>query len=175
MKLTQISKLMIALTLSSSFFVFAEEKVVETKAAETTETNKEATNKIDPSITLVEGPSAHLTFHMGLSAEGQNFIGGSIANHGKVSVHGGYIVVLPIDEKCNPLEPITQTFSKVPSGEIIPFRVPINASLSGYRLIGFNAYDDMGFPLPAVDDTLEIISERIPGERKACEEKRTAS
>lgn len=132
-------------------------------------------NKIDSSIQLKNQPSAHLTFHMGLSAEGQNFIGGSIENHGKVAVHGGYLVVLPIDEKCNPLEPIMQSFGKIPAAEIISFRVPVNVSLSGYRLVGFNAYDDMGFPIESIDDTLKIISSRVQSERKTCESARKAS
>lgn len=143
------------------------------KNKQETETNQaQDQNKIDPSIKLVDNAEAHLTFHMGLSAEGQNFIGGSIENHGSKDVYSGYLVVLPINEKCEPLKPLLQTFGNIPSGERIPFRVPIDGGLSGYRMIGFNAFDDMGYPINAVDDTLKIIQERIPAERETCLEKR---
>ncbi|MFC0180535.1 hypothetical protein [Thorsellia kenyensis] len=136
--------------------------------------NKDAEliHELSKETALVEGPSPHLTFHMGLSAEGQNFVGGSIENKGKVSVHGGYIVILPLDEKCNPLNPILHEFGKIGSGEILPFRAPVEQPLSAYRVIGFNAFDDMGFPIDSVDDTVQIITKRMPEERKACEAKR---
>ncbi|WP_323854681.1 membrane-associated Zn-dependent protease 1 [Xenorhabdus koppenhoeferi] len=111
----------------------------------------------------------HLLFHMGLGANGKSFVGGTLQNKGDQPVAGGYINVLPYKEKCEPDTPILYSFELLAPGEKKEFRIPMNSPLSGYRVIGFGAYDDMGFPLPAVDETAKIIQEREPSERKACQ------
>ncbi|OTA21884.1 membrane-associated Zn-dependent protease 1 [Xenorhabdus beddingii] len=118
---------------------------------------------------------AHLLFHMGLGANGQFFVGGTLQNKGDQPVAGGYLAVLPLNAKCEPGTLAVHAFEPLAVGEKKEFRVPVNSPLSGYRLIGFGAYDDMGFPLPTVDETAKIIQEREPGERKACQSARKST
>ncbi|PHM74414.1 membrane-associated Zn-dependent protease 1 [Xenorhabdus kozodoii] len=118
---------------------------------------------------------AHLLFHMGLGANGKFFVGGTLQNKGDQPVAGGYLAVLPLNAKCEPGALTVHGFEPLAPGEKREFRVPINAPLSSYRLMGFGAYDDMGFPLPAIDETAKIIHEREPRERKACQAARKSS
>ncbi|AOM41108.1 membrane-associated Zn-dependent protease 1 [Xenorhabdus hominickii] len=116
---------------------------------------------------------AHLLFHMGLGASGKFFVGGTLQNKGDQPVASGYLVVLPLNAKCEPEKLSVQSFDSLAPGEKKEFRVPIDTPLSGYRLIGFGAYDDMGFTLPTIDETAKIIQEREPDERKACQSARS--
>ncbi|PHM61654.1 membrane-associated Zn-dependent protease 1 [Xenorhabdus ishibashii] len=116
---------------------------------------------------------AHLLFHMGLGASGKFFVGGTLQNKGDQPVAGGYLAILPLNAKCEPDTLTVYSFEPLASGEKKEFRIPINIPLSSYHLIGFGAYDDMGFPLPAIDETAKIIQEREPSERKACQSART--
>ncbi|MDX7997890.1 membrane-associated Zn-dependent protease 1 [Xenorhabdus sp. Reich] len=111
---------------------------------------------------------AHLLFHMGLGANGQFFVGGTLQNKGDQPVAGGYLAVLPLNTKCEPETLVVHAFELLTPGEKKEFRVPVSQPLSGYRLIGFGAYDDMGFPLTAIDETAEIIKKREPDERRSC-------
>ncbi|MBD2783480.1 membrane-associated Zn-dependent protease 1 [Xenorhabdus sp. DI] len=117
---------------------------------------------------------AHLLFHMGLGAGGKFFVGGTLQNKGNQPVAGGYLAILPLNAKCEPGTLTIHAFEPLAPGEKREFRIPINTPLSSYRLIGFGAYDGMGFPLPAIDETAKIIQEREPGERKACQLARKA-
>ncbi|PHM25964.1 membrane-associated Zn-dependent protease 1 [Xenorhabdus ehlersii] len=116
---------------------------------------------------------AHLLFHMGLGANGKFFVGGTLQNKGDQPVAGGYLAVLSLNAQCEPGTLTVYSFEALASGEKKEFRIPINAPLSSYRLIGFGAYDDMGFPLPTIDETAKIIQEREPNERKTCQLART--
>ncbi|MDC9594753.1 membrane-associated Zn-dependent protease 1 [Xenorhabdus sp. IM139775] len=112
---------------------------------------------------------AYLLFHMGLGAGGQFFVGGTLQNKGDQPVAGGYLAILPLNAKCEPGTLTVHAFEPLASGAKQEFRIPIDTPLSSYRLMGFAAYDDMGFPLPAIDETAKIIQEREPSERKACQ------
>ncbi|CEE93615.1 hypothetical protein; putative exported protein [Xenorhabdus nematophila str. Anatoliense] len=112
---------------------------------------------------------AHLLFHMGLGANDKFFVGGTLQNKGDQPVAGGYITILPYQVQCEPSTPIFYSFEPLAPGERKVFRIPMKSPLMGYRLIGFGAYDNMGFPLPAIDETEKIIQAREPGERKACQ------
>ncbi|KMJ45383.1 membrane-associated Zn-dependent protease 1 [Xenorhabdus khoisanae] len=118
---------------------------------------------------------AHLLFHMGLGANGKFFVGGTLQNKGDQPVAGGYLAVLPLNAKCEPGALAVHSFQSLAPGEKKEFRVPMDTPLSSYRLIGFGAYDDMGFSLPAVDETAKIIQEREPDERKACQSARKST
>ncbi|CDL85568.1 hypothetical protein [Xenorhabdus szentirmaii] len=111
---------------------------------------------------------AHLLFHMGLGANGKFFVGGTLQNKGDAPVAGGYLAILSLSAKCQPGKLSVHSFEPLAPGEKKEFRVPMESPLSGYRLMGFGAYDDMGFPLPAIDETAEIIKKRRAEERKAC-------
>ncbi|MEQ1974605.1 membrane-associated Zn-dependent protease 1 [Xenorhabdus sp. SGI240] len=131
-----------------------------------------ASSLFSPASLWAKG-EAHLLFHMGLGANGTFFVGGTLQNQGDQPVAGGYLAVLPLNAKCEPGTLTVYPFEPLAPGEKKEFRVPINTPLSSYRLMGFGAYDDMGFPLPAIDETAKIIQEREPGERKACQSART--
>ena len=111
---------------------------------------------------------ARLTFHMGAGAQESFFIGGTIENKGDSAIDGGYVVVVPVTETCTPQKPVMATFGVIEPGEKTQFRVPVDSKLHGYRLAGFAAWDDMGYALPATDESVKIIKEREPEERKNC-------
>ncbi|MGL5007885.1 MAG: membrane-associated Zn-dependent protease 1 [Plesiomonas sp.] len=111
---------------------------------------------------------AHLLFHMGLGANGQFFVGGTIQNKGDAPITSGYVTVLALSENCTPGKTYTIDYAVIEPHQKIEFRVPVTGHLAGYRLVGFNAFDDMGFELPAVDETHDIIKQREPEERSKC-------
>ena len=121
-----------------------------------------------PFLALANGQT-HLLFHMGAGANGQYFVGGTIQNNGDQPVESGYVVIVPVNQYCQPEKPLIQTYGPVAPGEIATFRIPIEGKLNGYRLSSFVALDAMGFSLPTVDDTAKVIADREATERKACE------
>ncbi|WP_145535820.1 membrane-associated Zn-dependent protease 1 [Yersinia thracica] len=110
----------------------------------------------------------HLLFHMGAGGGGQFFVGGTLINAGDTAVAGGYLVIIPVGAHCQLAAPKLQTFGPLAPGEKVGFRAPMDIALTDYHLAGFAAYDDMGFPLPVVDETREIIKTRESEQRKAC-------
>lgn len=115
----------------------------------------------------------HLTFHMGVGAEQQFAIGGTLQNTGDTPVERGYIVVLPVNQQCEPLPFLLHTFGPLAPHSKTPFRIPVtDPTFNAYRLVGFAAFDDMGFALPAIDDTQAIIQARQSDEVLACEQRR---
>ncbi|MGL5043899.1 MAG: membrane-associated Zn-dependent protease 1 [Plesiomonas sp.] len=120
------------------------------------------------SASVYAAGQAHLLFHMGLGANGQFFVGGTIQNKGDAPITSGYVTVLALTENCAPQKTYTIDYSVIEPNQKIEFRVPVTGHLAGYRLVGFNAFDDMGFELPAVDETHEIIKHREPEERSKC-------
>lgn len=115
-----------------------------------------------------------LLFHMGAGAENEFFVGGTVENKGDSPAAGGVVVIVPVDEMCKTGEPRTASFGQILPGEKKEFRLPfVNTKLHGYRLISFGAYDDMGFPVTAKDETRDIILKREDDSRKSCVEKRS--
>lgn len=118
-------------------------------------------------------PDVRLLFHMGAGAENEFFVGGTVENKGDSPAEGGVVVIVPVDDMCKTGEPRTASFGQILPGEKKEFRLPFaNTRLYGYRLISFGAYDDMGFPVTAKDETREIIMKREDDSRKSCIEKR---
>ncbi|MGL5759061.1 membrane-associated Zn-dependent protease 1 [Plesiomonas sp.] len=120
------------------------------------------------SASVYAAGQAHLLFHMGLGANGQFFVGGTIQNKGDAPITSGYVTVLTVSENCKPEKTYTFDYAAIEPNQKIEFRVPIAGRLEGYRLVGFDAFDDMGFELPVVDETHEIIKQREPEERSKC-------
>ncbi|MDR0218977.1 MAG: membrane-associated Zn-dependent protease 1 [Enterobacteriaceae bacterium] len=117
---------------------------------------------------------AHLLFHMGLGGNGNFFVGGTLQNKGDQLVAGGYLAILPLNTQCEPQSLVVYSFGSLAPGEKQEFRIPVGTSLNNYHLVGFSAYDDMGFLLPTVDETAKVIKQREPEERKACQSARKA-
>lgn len=115
---------------------------------------------------------AHLTFHMGTGANNQFFVGGTVENQGDAPITLAYVSVLPISDQCELLPMAWQVFGPIPPHGKTEFRVPVPSNLVQYRLAGFAAFDDMGFALPAIDDTASIVKAREFEERKTCQTKR---
>lgn len=68
-----------------------------------------------------------------------------------------------------------QVFGPLRPGEKTEFNVPLERGAEGYRLISLGAVDDMGYPLPVVDDTLSVIQLREKTERQTCMSARQSS
>lgn len=112
--------------------------------------------------------NVHLLFHMGAGANNSFVVGGTVENKSNKQVEKGYVVILPVSERCQPLTFSLQPFGPLAPGEKTQFSVPLNDKFSAYRLAGFAAFDDMGFALPVVDDTHDIISSRKKDQIKSC-------
>lgn len=112
--------------------------------------------------------NAHLLFHMGLGANGKFFVGGTIKNTGDGPVAKGYIIILPVEMNCKPMEFIMSEYQNLDPGKEIQFRIPIESTLYAYRIAGFKAFDDMGFELQSVDETKKIIEARHDKEVLTC-------
>lgn len=121
-----------------------------------------------PCLALANG-EAHLLFHMGVGANGKYYVGGTIQNNSEQPIERGYIVIVPVNERCQPQQPLLQVYGPVAMGQKIEFNIPIEGQLNGYRLGSFAAFDSMGFAIPTVDDTAQVIAERLPDDRLACE------
>lgn len=112
---------------------------------------------------------AHLTFHMGVGANNQFVIGGTLENRGDTPIERGYIAVLLVNIQCEPLHFLWQEFGPVPPHSTQQFSIPVtNPDFNAYRLVGFTAFDDMGFALPAIDDTKPLMAARQADEINAC-------
>lgn len=115
---------------------------------------------------------AYLTFHMGAGGNNQFFVGGTVENRGDAPIARAYVSILPVTERCELLPMAWQEFGPIEAHGKMEFRVPVNSALTHYRLAGFAAFDDMGFALPSVDETADIIKARELNERQVCQTKR---
>lgn len=109
-----------------------------------------------------------LAFHMGLGAEGKFFVGGTLRNDGDMLVTAGYIVILPVTERCEPEHFVFYEFGELAAGSTREFRIPVSGRLVSYRLAGAGAVDDMGFALPVRDDTKAVLDARRDEETQVC-------
>lgn len=110
----------------------------------------------------------HLKFHMGLGANGEFFVGGTLENQGTAAITHGYLVISLLNEKCYPIGEKLYSFGLLSAKQQHEFRIPITGRLQGYRLTTVKALDDMGFALPVVDETQAVIQSREFLERKKC-------
>lgn len=110
----------------------------------------------------------HLKFHMGLGANGQFFVGGTLENQGNAPITHGYLVITLLNQHCQPVHDILHPFGPLLAKQTQPFRIPIQGRLHGYRLTAVQALDDMGFTLPVIDETQAIIKSREISEREKC-------
>lgn len=111
----------------------------------------------------------HLTFHMAAGANHQFVVGGTLENQGDTPIARGYIAVLPVNFQCEPLHFLWHEFGPVPANTTVHFSIPVtDTAFNAYRLVGFAAFDDMGFPVDAVDDTQAVLAARKADDIKAC-------
>lgn len=111
---------------------------------------------------------AHLKFHMGLGANGRYEVRATVANSGDQPVARGYLVVSLRDKQCRATGEVLQAFGPVAPGEAVSVTIPIVGDLNSYRLTSFQAFDDMGYGLLAVDDLADVLKAREPKERADC-------
>lgn len=123
---------------------------------------------------LADG-AIHLLFHIGQVQDGQLYVGGTVRNDSTITVKEGFVVIVPLDKACYPGKPLLQAFGAMESGEKTVFHVPLTHGAEGYRLVGVGAVDDMGYPLPVVDDTFSVIQRREKTERQTCRSARQSS
>lgn len=112
--------------------------------------------------------NVHLTFHIAAGAEEQFRVGTTLENKGDSDVHGGGVIILPIDSNCMPLKPILKTFGAIKPGEKQNIETPVDHKLSAYRIASLYAYDSFGYPLDVVDETREVIESRKAKELEKC-------
>lgn len=110
----------------------------------------------------------HLEFHMGGSAGGRSFVGGTLFNAGDAPVAHGYVVVTLLDAQCRPLKSVLEPFEGIAAGEKLEFRVPISEGLRRYRLASVKGFDAQGFEVLAVDDNATVLKAREPLDREFC-------
>ncbi|HHA2288269.1 TPA: membrane-associated Zn-dependent protease 1 [Enterobacter asburiae] len=110
----------------------------------------------------------HLTFHIAAGAEQQFKVGTTIENKGDDSVYGGYMVIIPVAEKCKPLRPVFKPYGTLMPGEKKNLEITIGNHISGYRIAGIYAYDEYGYPLKVMDETREIMEKREEEQKKKC-------
>ncbi|WP_406909105.1 hypothetical protein [Klebsiella oxytoca] len=70
-----------------------------------------------------------MAFHMGLDAEGQFFVGGTLCNDGDQPVTLCYPVILPVTERCEPEHFLFYEFGELPAGSTREFRIPVSGRL----------------------------------------------
>ncbi|WP_279487854.1 hypothetical protein [Aeromonas veronii] len=117
-------------------------------------------------------PSLHLLFHMGMGAEGQFTIGGTLENKGDEDVYQGVIVVTPQDTSCYPQPPIFHTFRTLKAGEKREFKIPVVGPLAGYKINAVLGVDSFGNPIEFFDQTADILAKRLPEQMARCQAKR---
>lgn len=116
-----------------------------------------------------------LAFHMGLGADGKFFVGGTLRNDGDEPVTQGYVVILPVTERCEPQHFVFYEFGELAPRSSHEFRIPVSGRLVAYRLAGAGAVDDMGFSLTVRDETRELLDARQEEEVNACHTRRRSS
>ncbi|UAK22219.1 membrane-associated Zn-dependent protease 1 [Kluyvera sp. CRP] len=109
-----------------------------------------------------------LAFHMGIGAEGKFFVGGTLRNDGDEPVTKGYLVILPVTERCEPGDFSMYEFGELTPGSTQEFRIPVSGRLVAYRLAGAGAVDSMGFDVPVRDETRAVLDARRDEETRAC-------
>lgn len=111
---------------------------------------------------------AHLTFHMAAGMEEKFKIGATVENKGDSNIYGGFLVLIPVDEKCTPLQPLLKNFGTLVPGEKANLESEVDSKISGYRVAGLYAYDEYGYALDTLDETKEILEKRKEKELQAC-------
>lgn len=113
-------------------------------------------------------PVLHLLFHMGLGADDQFFVGGTLENKGDTDTYRGYIVITPLTQDCYPLTPQLWEFGVVSAGQKQEFKIPVEGRLNGYKLDVVHAVDSYGNKVLVVDDTAEVIASKLPNYIEKC-------
>lgn len=117
---------------------------------------------------VAAAPTLHLLFHMGLGANGEFFVGGTLENKGDEDTYQGYVVITPLTKDCYPLAPKLWQFGAVSAGEKREFKIPVEGRLNGYKLDVVHATDSYGNKVVVVDDTAEIMASKLPSYIEKC-------
>lgn len=124
------------------------------------------------SPTLLAAPVLHLLFHMGMGVDGHFFVGGTLENRGDEDIYQGFVVVTPLDQACYPQPPLLHSFTVLKAGEKREFRVPIDGRLEGYKLDTVQGVDHFGNKVAVIDETAEILGNKLPAYLARCQERR---
>lgn len=101
-----------------------------------------------------------LVFHIGIGANGNFEIGGTVENNSTEDFIYSAITYITIDKKCNPSEALVANLGKIKSRDSLSFRIPIEGTLSSYRILNISSWNSMGIPVSSEDKTVEIINKR---------------
>lgn len=104
--------------------------------------------------------SINLLFHIGLGANGHYEIGGTVENSTSDKSLYSAITYVTIDDKCNPSEAKVANTGAIEPQSVLEFRIPIEGTLSSYRILSITGWNNMGIPVEAEDKTTGIIKKR---------------
>lgn len=102
----------------------------------------------------------NLVFHIGIGANGNFEIGGTVENNSAEEFIHSAITYITIDKKCNPSEAYVANLGKIKSRDSLSFRIPVEGTLSSYRILNISSWNRFGIPVSTEDKTVEIINKR---------------
>lgn len=105
----------------------------------------------------------NLVFHIGIGANGNFEIGGTVENNSAEEFIYSAITYITIDKKCNPSEAHVANLGKIKSRDSLNFRIPIKGTLSSYRILNISSWNSIGIPVRTEDKTVEMINKRNEG------------
>ena len=112
------------------------------------------------SFSCFSASSMNLIFHIGLGANGQYKIGGTVQNDSSDELLYGAITYITIDKKCNPSEAKTANIGVIKPQSTLEFSIPLDGVLSSYRILSITGWNNMGIAVDTEDKTAEIINKR---------------
>lgn len=112
--------------------------------------------------------SLNLLFHIGLGANGNYEIGGTIENNSPDQALHSAITYITIDHKCNPSDAKVANLGVIKPQNTLDFRIPIEGVLSSYRILSITGWNSIGVPVEAKDKTADNIKKRENDFTKSC-------
>ena len=123
---------------------------------------------------LCAAPVLHMLFHMGMGANGEFFVGGTLENKGDQDIYQGFVVITPLTKECYPKQPLLSSFKLIKAGQKQEFRIPVKDHLYGYKIDTVNAVDSFANQVTVVDETAEVLARKQEDYIARCTQLRAA-
>jgi hypothetical protein len=123
---------------------------------------------------LFAAPVLHMLFHMGMGANGEFFVGGTLKNKGDQDIYQGFVVITPLTKECYPKQPLLSPFKVIKAGQKQEFRIPVKEHLYGYKIDTVHAVDSFANQVTVVDETAEILARKQENYIARCTQLRAA-
>ena len=121
-----------------------------------------------PSSFLYALPILQMNFHMGVGADGNYYIGGTLQNVGDEDIKTAFIDYVVNSARCKAGDGGSYSIGPILKGEKKPFKIPVNGQMVSYKIIGFSGSDYYGFPVEIKDLTFVAMQEKNKKERMLC-------